>query len=145
MSADKFAGRARKLAVAAMAATPGGLWTGVRNRPPSDHPDIKRAERDGWIVRTSIPFGLLRRRGRATVFHATAAGCAALAKFGAPAETTLRGPGPSPKRKRLDAERALAMRTVARKIAAAQIARVVANPNTPPATRARLAAIVASA
>ncbi|HPG02920.1 MAG TPA: hypothetical protein P5256_06365 [Beijerinckiaceae bacterium] len=141
MSSDKFAGRARRLAVTALAANDFGLSTGVQNRPPSDHPDIAAAEAAGWIRRTSCRYGGFRTsRSRITVFVATDEGRAALAKHGAPASPTLRQLGPSPKRKRLAAARAEALRRSVEKIVAANIVRVVADPATAGRIRNRLAA-----
>lgn len=141
MSADKHAGRARRLAVTALAAQDHGLSTGIKWRPPSDHPDIRDAEKAGWIVRRSTSNGTGRKS--VTIFRATEAGLAALATHGAPQRPSLRPIAPSPRRQRKEAKAFAAKQRATRAISDAMIARLICDPKTPAATRSRMEAIAA--
>ncbi len=88
---------------------------------------------------TSIGSG----RKSVTVFRATAAGIAALAKYGAPEKPSLRNDAPSPRRQRKAADALTAKQRATRAITNAMIARLIADPDTPEATRARMQAISA--
>jgi len=141
MSANKHQGRARRLAVTALAAAEHGLSTGIKWRPPSDHPDIRDAEKVGWIVRGTTSRGSSAKS--VTIFRATPAGLAALAKYGSPDQPSLRHIAPSARRRRKDEAAFEAKKSAMRAITDAMIKRMIADPAAPAATRVRMQAIAA--
>ena len=77
------------------------------------------------------------------VCRATRAAIEALAKYGAPENPSLRKDAPAPRRQRKAADAPTAKQRATRAITNAMIARLIADPDTPEATRGRMQAIAA--